>query len=137
MELSRRGQTDERRRRLFMEETPVESSGSISASTLPPTRSLGPEEQPTINCETEDMDGLPSIAALIPKRTWVFALWFMLGVVAIALCEGLYWWMPQVAKLTTDGTVEAFDLDGEGTLCVWFSSFWLLLSGFTALLIYT
>lgn len=83
------------------------------------------------------MEGLPRVIDLAPRRYLTLSLWFLAGVLAIAGLEGLHWWMPQAAHLTTDGSIEALDLDGEGTLAVWFSSFVLTMSGFTALLIFS
>ncbi len=83
------------------------------------------------------MEGLPRVIDLVPRRLLAFFLLFLAGVLAIAALEGLYWWMPQVASLTTDGTIETLDLDAEGSLAVWFSSFLLTIAGFTALLIFS
>jgi hypothetical protein len=55
----------------------------------------------------------------------------------IAGLEGLYRWMPRLAAATTDGRVAAFDLDGEGTLAVWFSAMTLALAGLVALVVYS
>lgn len=83
------------------------------------------------------MEGLPRVIDLVPRRFLSFFLLFAAGVLGIAALEGLYWWMPKVASLTTDGTIETLDLDAEGSLAVWFSSFLLTIAGFTALLIFS
>ena len=59
----------------------------------------------------------------------------LLGVVAGL--EVLYAWMPRLAALTTDGRVAALDLDGEGSLAVWFSSTTLSLAALAAILVYS
>lgn len=87
--------------------------------------------------ESSLMEGFPRVIDLVPQSRWRIALLFLGGVLVIAALEGLYWWMPQVAHLASDGSVEAFDLDGEGSLAVWYSSLLLMLSGCTALLIFS
>lgn len=55
----------------------------------------------------------------------------------LAIVGGLEWLhtcQTRFAHLTTDGHVAAFDLDGEGSLAVWFSTATLELSALTALL---
>ena len=61
----------------------------------------------------------------------------LVGLTIVTGLEALYVWMPDLAPMTTDGQVAAFDLDGEGSLAVWFSSVTLLLSGLLAVPIYT
>ncbi|MBN2291194.1 MAG: hypothetical protein JXM70_02140, partial [Pirellulales bacterium] len=48
-----------------------------------------------------------------------------------------YVWMPKLAPMTTDGRVAAFDLDGEGSLAVWFSSTTFLLAAAAAVIVYS
>ena len=43
----------------------------------------------------------------------------------------------KLAASSTDGSIAAFDLDGEGSLAVWFSSFLLLLASAAAALVYS
>jgi len=74
---------------------------------------------------------------LIPRRIGLFVLLFLVGSLMVAGLLGLYTWSPQLAPMTSDGTVEAFDLDGEGTLAVWFSSTMLLLASFVSVVVYT
>jgi hypothetical protein len=83
------------------------------------------------------LDGQPRIIDLIPRKLGLLALVLLAGLAVIAGLEGLYAWMPELAKNATDGRIEAFDLDGEGSLAVWFSSATLSLAGLTSLLIYS
>lgn len=77
------------------------------------------------------------VTDLIPTRIVSYVLLVVVGVAAIAGLEALYYWMPQVAGLTTDGRVAAFDLDGEGSLAVWCSSGLLILASLFSVVIYS
>jgi len=83
------------------------------------------------------MDDQLRLTDLVPKRLSTFVLMLLAGLSCVAGLEILYSWMPEVAGLTSDGRVAAFDLDGEGSLAVWFSSVLLLMAGAAAVLIYT
>jgi hypothetical protein len=82
------------------------------------------------------MDEQPRLTDLVPRRLSTFLLVLLAGLAVIAGLEGLYAWMPQVSALASDGKVAAFDLDGEGSLAVWFSSMTLALAGLAAILVY-
>jgi hypothetical protein len=58
---------------------------------------------------------------LVPHRHSAYAAIFATGVAIIGVLEAAYRWMPAIAPMTTDGRVAAFDLEGEGSLAVWFS----------------
>jgi hypothetical protein len=83
------------------------------------------------------MDRQPRITDLVPKTYVAFGLLFVAGLAIVAGLEALYFWMPEFASKTRDGTIAAFDLDGEGSLAVWFSSATLALASMTALLVYS
>lgn len=72
------------------------------------------------------MDRQLRIIDLVPRRYRGFALWFALGLAVIGGLEALYFYMPRLAEHASDGRIAAFDLDGEGSLGAWFSSFTLL-----------
>ncbi len=83
------------------------------------------------------MDQIPRLTDLIPRSVWPYGLALILGIGVIAGLEWLYAVaMPRLSPWTTDGTVEAFDLDGEGTLAVWFSSTTLLFASGAAVIVY-
>jgi hypothetical protein len=82
------------------------------------------------------MDEQPRLTDLIPTRLPVLAVLVLAGLTAIVGLEALYAWMPQLAAMTTDGRVAAFDLDGEGSLAVWFSSMTLAAAGLVAIVVY-
>jgi len=83
------------------------------------------------------MDEQPRLADLVPTRLTTFAVLLLAGLAVVAALEILYSWMPRLAAMTTDGSVAAFDLDGEGSLAVWFSSMTLALAGLVAILVFT
>lgn len=82
------------------------------------------------------MDEQPRLTDLVPLRLIVFLIPLVAGISVIVGLEALYTWMPRLAGLTTDGRIAAFDLDGEGSLAVWFSSMTLAASGLVAFLVY-
>ena len=87
--------------------------------------------------DAEFLDRQPRLTDLVPTNLAVFLMMFLIGLTIIAGLEILYVWMPKVAALTTDGRVATFDLDGEGSLAVWFSSMTLALAGLVAILVFT
>lgn len=76
------------------------------------------------------------LADLAPRKNATFAGLMLVGLLSIGCLEALYACMPRLAAMTTDGRVAAFDLEGEGSLCVWFSTGTLELASLTALLIF-
>ncbi len=84
------------------------------------------------------MDEQARLTDLIPRSLWVYAVALVLGLGVVAGLEWLYAYAsPRLAPFTTDGSVEAFDLDGEGTIAVWFSSTTLTVAAFVAYIVYT
>jgi hypothetical protein len=82
------------------------------------------------------MDGPLRVADLAPRKNTTFAGLMLAGLLAVGGLEALYAWMPQLAPMTTDGRVAAFDLEGEGSLAVWFSTATLEMAALTSLLVY-
>jgi hypothetical protein len=84
------------------------------------------------------MDESPRVFDLVPRRLGVFALLLLASLAVVAGLEALYFWMctAGLGRITTDGAVAAFDLDGEGSLAVWFSSATLMLAAMVAVLVY-
>lgn len=78
------------------------------------------------------VDSQLRLTDLVPRRNAAFGWAFLAGMVAVAGLEGLHACLPLLAPLTTDGHVAAFDLDGEGSLAVWFSSATLAAAALTA-----
>lgn len=70
---------------------------------------------------------------LVPRRRGTLAVLFATGLAMVAGLEVLHTCQVRLAHLTTDGHVAAFDLDGEGSLAVWFSTATLELAALTAL----
>lgn len=78
----------------------------------------------------------PRIADLVPKT---FLVWGLIAVAGAALIAGLvtlHLFMPQMAAHTTDGAIAAFNLDDEGSLGTWLSSFMLTIAAMLALVVY-
>ncbi|HPP54455.1 MAG TPA: hypothetical protein PK777_15995, partial [Thermoguttaceae bacterium] len=127
------GQRDDRRRLLLCEPT---ASGETTSARKRPRRN----RHRSLSLHYGDgsfMDQIPRLTDLIPRSLWPYGLMLLLGLGIIAGLEWLYaGLMPQLAPWTTDGTVEAFDLDGEGTLAVWFSSTTLLLASGVSVIVY-
>lgn len=115
------------------EAAPTAESAASEAPAAPRLRRRG---EPTKYGEPAFMDSQLRISDLVPKSYLAIGLWFTLGAAAIAGLEALYFWMPALAKSSTDGAVAAFDLDGEGSLAVWFSSLLLGLSALVSLFIF-
>lgn len=136
----RSGQRDDRRRRLFSEEafgTPAprrrrRRSSAGSPDEPPPRKSAN-------YGDAEFMEEAPRLIDLVPRRLPVFAAILAAGLTVIVGLELLYSYgqTPALVELTHDGRVAAFDLDGEGSLAVWFSSTTLLMAALTALLVYS
>jgi len=82
------------------------------------------------------MDEQPRLTDLVPRRLPILALVMLAGLAIIAALEILYTWMPEFDAITSDGRVAAFDLDGEGSLAVWFSSVTLLAAAAVAVIVY-
>ncbi|HUY35092.1 MAG TPA: hypothetical protein VMV69_20250 [Pirellulales bacterium] len=82
------------------------------------------------------MDGQPRITDLVPRPNAVFAALFAAGMAAVGILELLYLAMPALSPMTSDGRVASFDLDGEGSLAVWFSCGTLELAAIASLWIY-
>lgn len=73
------------------------------------------------------MEQLPRIIDLFPRRILTLVLGMLAGLLLVAGLEGLYYASFHLSPLASDHSVEAFDLDREGTLATWFSSFLYLL----------
>jgi hypothetical protein len=136
MQFRQNAQRDDRRRRVLNDETLGDAvRPQPEEAEAPSTRrsSRGPRKPARRYSEAALMDGQPRLTDLIPKRPLTFVLIFLGGLLLIAGLETAYYYMPILGVHATDGRVEAIDLDGEGTLAVWFSSALLSLAGLTAL----
>ncbi|MEA1952413.1 MAG: hypothetical protein U9N87_13620 [Planctomycetota bacterium] len=134
MQFRRSGQRDSRRRRVLVDSSRGRSrrraSGGRSRTVVEPRQSEN-------YGDALFMDEQTRLTDLVPRSlTKIFAL-FIVGVAMLAGLEALYAWMPKLASMTTDGRVAAFDLDGEGSLAVWFSSTTFLLAAAVAVIVYT
>jgi len=140
MQFRRSGQRDERRRRVLSDTL----SSSVATPLVYSRPQRGPWEGETRTPRRSKnygdaafMDEQPRLTDLVATRLRVFFVVLLAGLAVVAGLEGLYMWMPRLAPATTDGRIAAFDLDGEGSLAVWFSSITLALAGLTAILVFT
>lgn len=83
------------------------------------------------------MDKFGRITKLLPRSPLVLSLLFLAGCAILGGLEAAYYYMPALAAQTTDGRIETFDLDSEGSLAVWFSSATLSLCAAVAYLVYS
>lgn len=131
----RSGQRDDRRRLLLCEPLAATGAATSPARRRRTRRTRGKSEH---YGNAAFMEEQARLTDLIPRRLWVYALALVFGLGVVAGLEWLYAVAtPRLAPYTTDGTVEAFDLDGEGTIAVWFSSTTLLVAAFVAYVVYT
>ena len=138
MQFRRSGQRDDRRRRLLAEESCglLGAAGSRAASA---NGGLTTERRSQNYGDAAFMDETLRLIDLVPRRLITLGLLLLAGLAVVAGLEALYAWTstPSLNQITTDGSVAAFDLDGEGSLAVWFSSAILMLAALVAVLVYT
>lgn len=82
------------------------------------------------------MNGRTQLSDIPPRGSLFYAGLFFGGVLLVAVLEACYAAMPLLNPHTTDGRVATFDLDSEGSLAVFFSSFTLLAAAGVCGLIY-
>lgn len=123
---------DERRRRLLTEE-----SANPATDAAEEARPAPKGEKTARYADAALHANRLRVTDLVPQQPWLLAVAFLGAVLVVAGLEALYHWMPTFAAQTTDGRIEAFDLDGEGSLAVWFSSTTLIAASAVALLVYS
>ena len=135
----RSGQRDDRRRRLLAEEP----SGVFGAGLRRGASRSGGDSLPQRKSENygdaDFMDAQSRLIDLVPRRLTTFGVLFLAGLSIVAGLEVLYSWAssPAISGITTDGRIASLDLDGEGSLAVWFSSAVLSLAALVAIIVYT
>jgi hypothetical protein len=137
MHFRRSSPSDERRRRLLNEELAQEAVRH--ASSAGEARSVPASPPPNVPryAEAARREHQPRIVDLIPQRKLVLLAVFALGLLVIVGLGWLYCLMPRLSPWTHDGKVAAFDLDAEGSLGTWFSSFLLTVSAGVACIVYS
>jgi hypothetical protein len=131
------GRSDERRRRVLEEVSSGNAKASGRTASEATARSTSGPAATHRKQEAARMERQTRVSDLIPKSYGLLALWFIVGAALIAGLEALYFYMPRLSAGTTDGRIAAFDLDGEGSLAVWYSSFLLQLAAAAALVVYS
>lgn len=79
------------------------------------------------------MDRQLRLLDLVPRQPRTLALLMIAALAAVGVLEILHKCLPALSPMTTDGRVAAFDLEGEGSLAVWFSCATLELAALAAL----
>lgn len=105
-------------------------SQSSERGTIPPSdRTLHASMMAPMNGRTQLVD-------LVPRSNRFYVGLWLGGAAIVGVLEVLYALMPMLSPHTTDGRVATFDLDAEGSLAVWVSSFTLLGAAGCCLLTY-
>lgn len=82
------------------------------------------------------MNGRTQLVDLVPRANRFYVGLMLGGALIVGMLEAFYAVMPLLSPHTTDGRVATFDLDSEGSLAVWVSSFTLLAAAGCCLLNY-
>jgi len=132
----RNDRLEDRRRRVLTDELLNTGKSAESSSEVRATRRTARGDGSGRGVKNFMQDSR-RIVELIPQRASTIALLFLTGLTVIAGLEALYAWMPELASLTTDGRIAAFDLDGEGSLPATYSTLLLTLAGLASLVVYS
>ncbi len=138
----RSGQRDDRRRRLFAEDAfgePAVCRKGRARSHAERSAEAGRRKSAHYG-DAEFMEEAPRVIDLVPRRLAVFAGLLAVGLTVVVGLELLYDYSqsPEWVAVTHDKQgVAAFDLDGEGSLAVWFSSTTLLAASLVSLIVYS
>lgn len=124
-------QRDTRRRRVLNDEV-IATSAPPAGAPRQRRRASAAGSEKEIVMSLHD----PRVTDLIPKGWVTLTLLFTANLAIIAGLGGLYFWMPQLAPMTNDGVVAAFDLDNEGSLGTWYSAALLAVASVVAFLVF-
>ncbi|MGD0896225.1 MAG: hypothetical protein ABR915_00230 [Thermoguttaceae bacterium] len=132
------GHRDDRRRRLLADEYAA-GDGVPRPGNTPITDGVTPHhDYKSKNYgDAEFLARQPRLTDLVPRRLWVLAGAFVLGLAAIAGLGALYVVSPEVVPQPGGGRLAMLDLGAAGSLGRWFSSLLLLGAGLAAAVIYT
>jgi hypothetical protein len=130
----RNDRLEDRRRRVLTEEVLNSGTAADDSNESRPARK---SRDGAARAGKNLMQDSRRITELIPQRASTIALLFLTGLTIIAGLEALYAWMPELANLTTDGRIAAFDLDGEGSLPATYSALLLTAAGLASLMVYS
>lgn len=131
-------ETAKERRRRALRDQMLAAGAVAAASAGDNSDEKGTHQENTVlQFDSHALQRQARISDLIPKTPVAFLLWFLAGLAVVVGLEALYAWMPDLAAMTTDGRVAAFDLDSEGSLGAWFSSTTLMLASLLALVVWS
>lgn len=128
---------NERRRRALREQMLAAGAALSAAAEDNSHKPANDQENTVLQLDSHALQRQARISDLIPKSPVAFLLWFLGGLAVVVGLEALYAWMPDLAAMTTDGRVAAFDLDSEGSLGAWFSSTTLMAASLIALVVWS
>ena len=130
------GQSDERRRRVLLDEREEGLSGPHRKSGDASEAAICHTAKPRRNyAETAQREKQLRIIDLIPKRYWTLSVLFLLGVLTIVVIEALFIQKIDGVRFLVEGG-EAFEVTGRGTLGGWFASMLHAAGAAMAILIY-
>ncbi len=125
--LHRRGQSDERRRRMLVDDTSHEGVGKKRSSKARKGLSARPRyEEATIEKQIR-------ISDLVPQRGWIHPLLFFTWMLGVAGLLGLHHWQ----QLHPGAGLEIFDLAQPTSLAAWITSIGLLAVASLSLIVYS
>lgn len=140
MGIRRFGHAD-RRRRWLVDEVLGQQAGragpGVDSHPLEDSSARTPATKATPPRLAACMEAQLRVTDLIPRSFATIALFFMSGLTIVAGLETLYSYMPELGRNARDGRVAAFDLDGEGSLAVWFSSATLAAAALVAWVVFS
>jgi hypothetical protein len=120
MSFRRTGHSDERRRRVLMEDT---SAAPVEGEAAPAAK------QRKAKTRTYSDAALASnqapVTAIVPARPWTLSVLALSGLVCIALLNLLNAELPRLARWVGIEHLDAINFAVRGNLAAWLSSFWL------------
>lgn len=139
MQLPRRGQLDDRRRRVLTDEV-IGGNAPATETAAPAAGRSSSKRRRAAPAPLYGDDSLtdrqPRVTDLVPRRFLMVLLPLVAGLLLVAALETAYAWLPELAALASSGELVAFDLAAEGSLGSWFSSTTLLLASLAAVMVY-
>lgn len=118
MSLRRTGHSDERRRRVLMDDSSA-ATETVPAAGKRPREGKG--GKPRNYSDAALVANQPPVTGLIPKRVWTLSVLLLSALTLIVLLNLLYAELPRIANVV-GAQVNAFDFEVRGNLAAWLSS---------------
>ncbi|HEX5103691.1 MAG TPA: hypothetical protein VFV87_07780, partial [Pirellulaceae bacterium] len=131
----RRGQLDERRRRVLMDEiaSPPPAADSPEAQPAPAGSAKGPVRAYS---SAVLADRQPKVTDFVPVRPFAAIILVLLGLTGVAAIETIHIYLQTLASGPPPELLAALDVSRTGSLAAWFSSLLLALGAVGALVIF-